>query len=109
MRLVLHIYTDERLTDIKRVAEADRLKIPYRVSIYLLEALESEDVNSDGDLIKLMVSSPDKLDKVIKATFGLTDSELECIDSTELFSAVIELYKWVMEKIKALRGNPKNV
>jgi len=103
MKLVLNIYKDEPLKQIERKAEADRYKIPYRVSIYLLELLESENIESDVDLIRLMVSSPDKLDKVIKATFELKDSELECIDSAELLGVVIELYKWIVEKTNALK------
>lgn len=41
MRLVLNIYTDDTLTDIKRVAEADRLKIPYRVAMYIGQTYHS--------------------------------------------------------------------
>lgn len=104
MQLVLKIYTDEKLTSIKRVAEADRFKIPYRVGIYLLELLENENIKNDVDLIKLMATAPNKLDKIVKGAFGLTDSELECVDSFELGIELIKVYKWIMETVKALKG-----
>ena len=103
MQLVLKIYTDEKLTDIKRVAEADRFKIPYRVAISLLELLENEDIKNDVDLIKLMVATPNKLDKIVKGTFGLMDSELGCIIPLELGVELIKVYKWIMETVKKLK------
>ena len=47
MNLVLNIYTDETLTDVKRVAEADSLVIPYRVSMWLLENLDSVKIGNN--------------------------------------------------------------
>jgi len=104
MHLVLKIYTDKNLKDIKRVVEVDRLKIPYRVGIYLLELLENENINNDVDLIKLMVTAPDKLDRIVKCTFELTDSELECVKLLELGTELIKIYKWIIETVKVLKG-----
>ncbi len=110
MRLVLNIYTDDSLTELKRVVEAERVKIPYRVAIYIISSLEGVDIKNDNDLIKFVTGSMDKLDKIIKATFGVTESELECIDVAELGSVAMELYKWGLDKIKDIKGNgSKNV
>lgn len=110
MNLLLHIYEDDTLTNVKRVAEADRLKIPYRVSMHLIESLENLDLDSEADLIKLVGNSAGQLDKIIKATFGLSELELDCVDAGELVGVAIELYKWAMEKIKTIKGNNlKNV
>ena len=110
MNLVLNIYTDDTLTEVKRQAEADRLKIPYRVAIYIGQSLDTLDLKNDDDIFKFVTSNLDKLDKIIKATFGVSDTELECVDVAELGAVAIELYKWGIEKINSLKGNnSKNV
>ena len=110
MKLVLNIYTDDTLTDVKRVAEADRLKIPYRVAMYIGQTLDTLDLKSEDDIFKFVTGSLDKLDKIIKATFGVTDSELECVDVAELGAVGVEIYNWGIEKLNSLKGNnSKNV
>lgn len=105
MKLVLNIYTDETLTDIKRTAEADRLKIPYRVAMYVGEHLDSVNLKDDDEIFKFVTGSLDKLDKIIKATFGVTETELECVDAMELGTVGVEIYKWALEKFNSLKGN----
>ena len=101
MNLVLNIYTDDTLTEIKRVAEADRLKIPYRVAMYIGQSLDTLDLKNEDDIFKFVTGSLDKLDKVIKAT---------CVDVAELGAVGVELYKWGIEKLQSLKGNnSKNV
>ena len=110
MNLVLNIYTDDTLTEIKRVAEADRLKIPYRVAMYIGQSLDTLDLKNEDDIFQLVTGSSDKLDKVIKATFGVTDTELDCVDVAELGAVGVGLYKWGIEKLQSLKGNnSKNV
>jgi len=110
MKLVLNIYTDDTLTEVKRVAEADRLKIPYRVTTYIGQTLETLNMDNDNDLVNFVAQNLDKLDKVIKATFGVSELEMECIDTMELGAVAVELYKWGVDKIKSLKGNhSKNV
>lgn len=108
MNLVLNIYTDESLTELKRVAEADKLKVPYRVAMYIIGSLENVDIKNDNDLIKFISGSMDKVDKIIKATFGVSESELDCIDAGELGSVCVELYKWGMGKIESIKGEKKS-
>ena len=105
MNLVLNIYTDETLTNVKRKAEADRLKIPYRVAIYIGQSLDKLDLKNDSDLLNLVGGNVEYLDKIIKATFGLSDSELDCIDAGELGAVAMELYKWGIAKLNGLKGN----
>lgn len=110
MNLVLNIYTDDTLTEVKRIAEADRLKIPYRVAMYIGQSLDTLDLKNEDDIFKFVTGSMDKLDKVIKATFGVTDTELDCVDVAELGAVGVELYKWGIEKLQSLKGNnSKNV
>ena len=110
MDLKLTIYTDETFTEVKRVAEANELVIPYRVSIYILQSLDKVNLNSEDDIFKLITNSIDKLDKVIKATFRVTESELECVNGAELVAVGKELYTWCIGKMNGLQGgNLKNV
>lgn len=109
MRLKLNIYTDETLTEIKRVAEADRLKVPYRVAIYIGQSLENINIKNEDDIIKFITSNLDKLDKIIKATFGISESELDCIDIADLATVGTDLYKWAIEKFNSIKSdNSKN-
>lgn len=105
MELKLNIYTDDTLTEIKRVAEADRLRIPYRVAIYIGQSLEQVDLKNENDLFSFITNSLDKLDKIIKATFGISETELECIDAAELGSVGVELYKWGIAKLNGIKGD----
>ena len=110
MNLVLNIYTDDTLTTIKRQAEADRLKIPYRVAMYIGQSLDTVSLKSEDDILKFITGNLDKVDKIIKATFGVTDTELECVDVSELGAVASEVYKWGIEKLNSLKGNnSKNV
>ena len=110
MKLVLNIYTDDTLREVKRVAEADRLKIPYRVAMYIGQSLDSLDIKNDNDLVNFVGGNMEKLDKIIKATFGISELELDCIDAGELIPVGVEIYKWAIEKIKSLKGDQsKNV
>lgn len=110
MNLVLNIYTDDTLTEIKRTVEADKLKIPYRVALTVAQSLDHLDLNDESEILNLIGANADKVDKIIKATFGVTDTELECVDFAELGAVVTEVYKWALEKIKSLNkgGQEKN-
>lgn len=110
MELRLNIYTDDTLTELKRVAEADGLKIPYRVGIYIAQSLETLDIQNNNDLLHFVSGNMDKVDKIIKATFGITETELECVDIADLGAVAVELFKWGLAKIQSLNnGGEKNV
>lgn len=108
MNLKLTIYEDDTLQKVKRTVEADRLKIPYRVSIFLLQSIENETVNTDNELIAFVTNNLDKLEKVVKATFGVTDEELGCVDTTEMIAMIVAIYKWGLEKVSGISGDEKN-
>ena len=110
MNLVLNIYTDDTLTTLKRVAEADRLKIPYLGAMYIGQSLDTVSLKNEDDILKFVTGNLDKVDKIIKATFGVTDTELECVDVAELGAVASEVYKWGIDKLNSLKGNnSKNV
>lgn len=110
MLLKLNVYTDETITELKRVCEADKLKIPYRVAMYLIQSLDGVNLDNKDDIIKFISSNIDKMDKILKATFGVSESELDCLDAGELIETLKELYKWGVEKVSKLSDkNSKNV
>lgn len=109
MNFKLTIYADDSMCEVKRVAEADSLVIPYRVSMWLLGSLDELNINDTDSLIKVVSKNTDKLDKIIKATFKVSEAELECVDTMELIEVIKELYVWVLGKIQNMRGNEKNV
>ena len=111
MKLVLNIYTDDSLVEVAKTVEADKLRVPYRVITYVAQSLESVDIENEVELFNLVTSNVDKLDKILKATFKITDTELECIDVMELGDVAVEIYKWALDKINGLKnkgGNSKN-
>ena len=109
MKWILTIYTDESLTDIKRTVEADELKIPYRVATYVVKALDNINMDSTDDLMRFVTKNVDCVDKIIKATFGVTETELDCINTSELVAVARELVAWTTGKLQGMKGaNEKN-
>lgn len=109
MNFKLNVYEDESLSAVKRVAEADSVKIPYRVAMSLINSLDGVSMDDNASLLKVVTGNTEKLDKIIKATFGVSETELDCVDAGELGAVAVELYRWAMDKIKDIKGNnPKN-
>lgn len=111
MKLQLKVYTDDTLTEVKRVAEADELKIPYRVTGYLMQSMENLSLDDKEGVFNYIVGNVDKLDKIIKATFGVSELELDCINTADLVAVAMEIYQWGISKIKSMKqgNNSKNV
>ena len=111
MNLKLTVYTDEDLTEVNRVVEADRLKIPYRVTGYLMQSMENLSFDDKEGIYNFICGNTELLDKIIKATFGVSNNELACIDTMELADVAMEIYAWGVDKIKNLKqgNNQKNV
>lgn len=109
MLLKLNVYTDETMSEIKRTVETDELKVPYRVSMFILANLDKFEENEDDKLLSFIGENTEKLDKIIKATFGITESELECINAIEIINTIKALYTWTMAKVNGLGGDEKNV
>lgn len=109
MNFKLTIYADDSMKEIARVAEADSLVIPYRVSMWLLASLDELKLEDRDSLLNVVAKNTDKIDKIVKATFKVSETELECIDTMELIGVIKELYVWVLDKVQNMRGNEKNV
>jgi hypothetical protein len=111
MSLKLTVYTNEDLTKVERVVEADRLKIPYRVTGYLMQSMENLSLDDKEGLFNFITGNTELLDKIIKATFGVSELELDRIDTMELVDVAMDIYAWGVDKIKNLKqgNNSKNV
>lgn len=111
LKLQLTVYTDDDLSEVKEVVEADELKIPYRVAGYLLQSMENLSFDDKEGMFNFVAGNTEILDKVIKATFRVTDNELACINATELISVGREIAKWVMDRVSSFKqgNNSKNV
>lgn len=111
MALSLNIYTDESLQKIKETKSVDKLKIPYRAAMLIIGSLKGTDLKNNEDLFELFINCAEELDPVIKATFGLTDDDLLCVDTMELIDVGRDLYQWGIDKVKGLsngEADPKN-
>jgi len=105
MQLRLNVYKDENFTEVKRTCEADRVRIPYRVGIYVAQTLDQvEDITDEKQILKVITGSTDQISKIVKATFGVSEAELECVDIGEMYDVAMELYRYAMEKFSSLRG-----
>ena len=110
MTLKLNIYTDETLAHIDRVAQADELKIPYRAAMQIIQSLDGLNIDNSEKIIQILTKNITQVDKIIKATFKISDSELDLINSGELINVCKQLYSWAIGKVNNLKGenNPKN-
>lgn len=111
MRLILNVYTNETFSEIKRVCEAERVRIPYRVGIYVAQMLDQvDDITDEKQILKVVTSSTAQVTKVIKATFKVSEAELDCVDIGEMYDVAMELYRYAIEKFQSLNGdNSPNV
>ncbi|MCM1218131.1 MAG: hypothetical protein NC548_26900 [Lachnospiraceae bacterium] len=105
MRLKLNVYTNDEFTEVKRTCEAERLRVPYRVAMYVAQSLdEVEDITDERQILKLLAGSGEQVTKIIKATFGVSETELEAVDAGEMIDVALELYRYAIEKFGSLIG-----
>lgn len=103
MELKLTVYTDESLEEVKDVRHADTVKIPYRVATAVISSLDKVELNDEESIIQYVACNVDKMDRIVKATFRVTEEELACIDVAELIGSVKEIYRWAVDKVKSIK------
>lgn len=107
MEFKLTIYKDESLQEVKRIAEADSLKIPYRTSLNLINMLASIDGEEGEDVLGAIRRTPECLNKILKATFGLTETELDGVNAAELIDVVKGLMAWCIAQLRGMHKPKK--
>lgn len=110
----LNIYTDGSLTEVKEVREVPRMKIPYRVGQYIVKVISDLDMGEDQKILDTLLASEEQITAVVRATFGLSEEDLDCIDAMELADLAKEIIAFASGKLAELgkgRGdespNPK--
>ena len=98
----LKIYTDASFCDVREVREVPRLKIPYRVGQYVVKMIQDLDLTDVDKIFHAVLDAEEQLTMVVRATFGLTDEDLDCIDVMELADTAKEIVGFVMGKMSEL-------
>lgn len=100
----LTIYTDESMSAVREVREVARMKIPYRTGQHVINMLENLDLeNMSGEAVLGMVLKNEyHLTRVVRATFGLAEEDLECVDVVELGDLAREIVSYVVQKMADL-------
>lgn len=99
------IYQDDSFTEIRETREADRLKVPFRVGQYVINVMSKIDYKDEEQIIGAIMDSEEQITKIVKATFGLTDADLETVDVVELGEVAKEIINFVLAKIAELGVN----
>lgn len=100
----LTIYTDESLTEVREVRDVPRMKIPYRTADAVLDMLADIDFQNVNEykVINLVLKNKKHITTVVRATFGLAEEDLDCIDLLELGDLAKEIVRFVLEKMEEL-------
>lgn len=98
----LTIYTDDTYTDVREVRERDKMKIPYRVGQNVIKAISGLDLSDDKAVLGKILESEEQITAVVRATFGLTDEDLDHVDLLELSELAGQIVDFVLSKINAL-------
>lgn len=100
----LKIYTDESLAQVREEREVPRMKVPYRTADAVLDMLSDLDFENldEYKVLKLVLKNKKHLTTVVRATFGLSEDDLECIDILELGDLAREIIRYVVEKMAEL-------
>lgn len=105
--LKLTIYTDDTYTTEREVRVRDKMKIPYRVGQYVIKSLSGLDLNDNNAVLAKLLESEEQITAVVRATFGLTDEDLDHVDLLELSGLAGQIVDFVLSKINDLGAGEK--
>ena len=100
----LKIYTDDTYTEVRETRQRDRMKIPYRVGQHVMRVIANADLSNDQDVLRAILESEEQITAVVRATFGLTDEDLDHVDLMDLEKLAREIIQYVVGKINELGG-----
>lgn len=100
----LTIYTDESMSEVREVREVPRMKIPYRTAQHVINMLENLDLDnmSNEAILGMVLKNEYHLTRVVRATFGLAEEDLECVDVVELGDLARDIAAYVIQKMTDL-------
>lgn len=102
MSLKLTVYKDETMAEVEKVVEADKLKIPYRVIMNVMKTLDEVNLDNTDEVFNAITKNVVSVDKIVKATFGVSDRDLDKVNAAELIETGKEIYKWAIDKVRTL-------
>lgn len=108
MAYKLPIYTDETFRTVKETRECDELTIPFRVGEYFMDLLAALDFNNDIEVLLAAAKSKDQIKKIIRASFGLTEDDLEFVKLNDLKAVAQPIVKFIYDKIAELNLDGDN-
>ena len=100
----LTIYTDESMITEREVREVPRMKIPYRTAAAVVNMLENLDLESMSNeaILGMVLKNEKHLTAVVRATFGLAEEDLTCVDVVELADLARDIAAFVVQKMADL-------
>lgn len=100
----LTIYAEESMSTVREVREVPRMKIPYRTAQAVVKMLEDLDLESMSEtaILGMVLRNEKHLTAVVRATFGLAEEDLACIDVVELGDLAREIVAYVVQKMTDL-------
>lgn len=100
----LTIFTDGSMREVREVREVPRMKIPYRTAQHVINMLENLNLDSMSNeaVLGMVLKNEHHLTRVVCATFGLAEEDLECVDVVELGDLAREIVAYVIQKMSDL-------
>jgi hypothetical protein len=98
----LTLYTDASFCEVREVREVPRIKIPYRVGQYVVKMIQELDLTNTDQIFQAALGAEDHVTAVVRATFGLSDEDLDCVDLMELSDLAKEVVGFVLGKMAEL-------
>lgn len=100
----LKIYTDESLAQVREEREVPRMKIPYRTADAVLDMLTDLDFDNLDEhmVLKMVLKNKKHLTTIVRATFGLSEEDLGCVDLLDLGDLARDIIRYVVEKMAEL-------
>lgn len=100
----LTIYTDESMTEVREVREVPRMKIPYRTATAVMNMLGDLDLENMNEMaiLGMVLKNEYHLTRVVRATFGLDESDLDFVDVVEMGDLAKDIVAYVVQKMADL-------
>lgn len=98
----LNIYTDDTFREVREVKEAERMKIPFRVARHVARLLPTLSSYDKKEIPFIICENEDQVAAIIQATFGLSEEDLDHVETLELGDLAKEIIQYVIEKMNEL-------
>ena len=92
-KITLHIY-DKSGKNLVKMYEAESFELPFGVVRKLMAILKIEDMNNQGELLKVLAGAWDEVINVLNNVFPeCTEEEWDTVKTKEVLRVVVEIAK----------------